>query len=51
MAVPKNKLSRGRTRRRRSRWTASVPDLVPVVVDGKRELVPKRLARYFQRGT
>ena len=50
MAVPKGKLSRGRTRQRRSRWKASAPDLVPVLVDGKRELVPKRLARYFRRG-
>ena len=51
MAVPKNKLSRGRTRRRRSQWKASAPDLVPVAVDGERQLVPKRLARYFRRGT
>lgn len=50
MAVPKNKLSRGRTRRRRSQWKASAPDLVPVVVDGERQLVPNRLARSFQRG-
>ena len=50
MAVPKGKLSRSRTRKRRSRWQARVPELVPIVVDGKRQLVPKRLERYFRHG-
>lgn len=50
MAAPKGKLSRGRTRRRRSQWKANAPDLAPVVVDGERQLVPKRLARYFRHG-
>lgn len=50
MAVPKGKLSRSRTRQRRSQWKAQAPELVPVVVDGERQLVPKRLERYFRRG-
>lgn len=31
MAVPKRRMSRSNTRARRSQWTASVPDLVPVI--------------------
>jgi large subunit ribosomal protein L32 len=50
MAVPKRKMSRSNTRHRRSQWKASAPDLVTIVVDGERKLVPRRLVRYFQRG-
>ncbi len=49
MAVPKHKTSRSNTRKRRSQWKAPAPDLVPITVDGKRELVPRRLVRHFQR--
>lgn len=48
MAVPKRRKSRSRTRQRRSQWRASVPDLVPIVVDGERKLVPRRLIRFCQ---
>lgn len=50
MAVPKRRLSRSNTRHRRSQWKATPPDLVPVVVDGVRHLVPRRLVAAVQRG-
>ena len=43
MAVPKRRTSRSNTRHRRSQWKATAPDLVPVVVDGARHRVPRRL--------
>ena len=49
MAVPKRKTSRSNTRHRRSQWKAAAPDLVPIVVDGERKLVPRALVRYFQQ--
>lgn len=49
MAVPKRKTSRSNTRSRRAQWKATPPDLVPIVVDGKRMLVPRHLIRHFQR--
>ncbi|MFI7637374.1 50S ribosomal protein L32 [Nonomuraea sp. NPDC049400] len=50
MAVPKRKTSRSNTRHRRSQWKATAPDLVPVTVNGRRLLVPRRLVRAYQRG-
>lgn len=50
MAVPKRRTSRSNTRSRRSQWKATVPDLVPIVVDSRRLLVPRRLVRAYQRG-
>ncbi|MGV9309809.1 MULTISPECIES: 50S ribosomal protein L32 [unclassified Nonomuraea] len=50
MAVPKRKTSRANTRHRRSQWKASAPDLVPIVVNGRQVLVPRRLVRAYQRG-
>lgn len=50
MAVPKRRMSRSNTRHRRSNWKAAVPALVPVVVDGKRHLVPRQLVAAVQRG-
>lgn len=50
MAVPKRRLSRSNTRHRRSRWTATAADLVPVTIDGQTHLVPRRLVRAAQRG-
>jgi large subunit ribosomal protein L32 len=47
MAVPKRKMSRSNTRHRRSQWKATAPDLVPIVVDGERKLVPRALIRHF----
>ncbi|WP_037368350.1 50S ribosomal protein L32 [Amycolatopsis orientalis] len=49
MAVPKRKMSRSNTRARRSQWKAAAPDLVPIVVDGERKLVPRKLIKHFQR--
>ncbi len=43
MAVPKRRMSRSNTRHRRAQWKATVPDLVPVVVDGETHRVPRRL--------
>ncbi|MBE1536728.1 50S ribosomal protein L32 [Actinomadura algeriensis] len=50
MAVPKRKKSRSNTRKRRSRWKATPPDLVPITVEGKRTLVPRNLVRAYQSG-
>ncbi|TKK91765.1 50S ribosomal protein L32 [Herbidospora galbida] len=50
MAVPKRKTSRSNTRHRRAQWKAAAPDLVPIVVDGERLLVPRRLVAAYQRG-
>ena len=50
MAVPKRRMSRSRTRHRRAKWIAVPTDLVPVVVDGRRIEVPRRLVRAYQRG-
>ncbi|EWS80529.1 50S ribosomal protein L32 [Brachybacterium phenoliresistens] len=50
MAVPKFKMSRARTRSRRSQWKASNADLVQVTVRGRSAAVPRRLAKAYQRG-
>ena len=50
MAVPKRRTSRSNTRTRRSQWKATAPDLVPIVIAGRRHLVPRRLVRAYQRG-
>ncbi|MEU0568948.1 50S ribosomal protein L32 [Nonomuraea sp. NPDC005983] len=50
MAVPKRRTSRSNTRHRRSQWKAAVPDLVPITVNGRDLLVPRRLVRAYQRG-
>ncbi|WP_066370859.1 50S ribosomal protein L32 [Herbidospora mongoliensis] len=50
MAVPKRKTSRSNTRHRRAQWKAVAPDLVPIVVEGRRLLVPRRLIAAYRRG-
>ncbi|MDJ1132164.1 50S ribosomal protein L32 [Streptomyces iconiensis] len=50
MAVPKRKMSRSNTRHRRAQWKAQVPPLVPVTVDGETRLIPRRLAKAYERG-
>lgn len=50
MAVPKRKTSRSNTRHRRAHWKATAPHLVPVTVDGREHLVPRRLAKAYERG-
>ncbi|WP_424531992.1 50S ribosomal protein L32 [Sphaerisporangium viridialbum] len=50
MAVPKRRTSRSNTRHRRSQWKAATPALVPVRVNGRDLLVPRRLVRAYQRG-
>lgn len=50
MAVPKRKKSRSNTRHRRSQWKAQAPDLVPITVEGREVLVPRRLVRAYQTG-
>ncbi|MFH8487105.1 50S ribosomal protein L32 [Streptomyces longisporoflavus] len=50
MAVPKRKMSRSNTRHRRAQWKAAAPQLVPVTVDGSAYLVPRRLAKAYERG-
>jgi large subunit ribosomal protein L32 len=50
MAVPKRRMSRANTRHRRSQWKAAAPDLVPVTLEGRRHLVPRRLVPAYRRG-
>ncbi|MER5624360.1 50S ribosomal protein L32 [Streptosporangium sp. NPDC002544] len=50
MAVPKRKTSRSNTRHRRSQWKAIAPDLVPITIDGRELLVPRRLVHAYRRG-
>jgi large subunit ribosomal protein L32 len=50
MAVPKRRTSRSNTRHRRSQWKATAPELVPIVVDGRRILVPRNLVPAYRRG-
>ena len=50
MAVPMHRKSRSRTRSRRARWRAEVPDLVEVRVDGVVHRVPRRLVRALRQG-
>ncbi|GAA4085796.1 50S ribosomal protein L32 [Actinomadura miaoliensis] len=50
MAVPKRRKSRSNTRKRRSRWKASTPELVPITVEGRRVLVPRNLVRAYRDG-
>lgn len=50
MAVPKRKKSRSNTRKRRSQWKATRPDLVPITVEGRETLVPRSLVRAYQTG-
>ncbi|MTD16728.1 50S ribosomal protein L32 [Nakamurella sp. YIM 132087] len=49
MAVPKRRMSRSRTRSRRSQWKAEAPALVPLVIAGRRFMVPHRLVPYYRR--
>ncbi|MFP5069821.1 50S ribosomal protein L32 [Pseudonocardia nantongensis] len=50
MAVPKRKMSRSHTRKRRAQWKAQAPDLVPVTLEGRRHLVPAALVPAYRRG-
>ncbi|MEU4539552.1 50S ribosomal protein L32 [Streptosporangium sp. NPDC023825] len=50
MAVPKRRASRSNTRHRRSQWKANAPGLVPLTVNGRELLVPRRLVRAYRRG-
>ncbi|HEY0497495.1 MAG TPA: 50S ribosomal protein L32 [Kutzneria sp.] len=50
MAVPKRRTSRSNTRHRRAQWKATAPELVPIVVDGRRILVPRHLIPAYRRG-
>ena len=50
MAVPKRKMSRSNTRRRRAQWKAEPVDLVPIRIQGVEYRVPRRLVRAYQRG-
>lgn len=50
MAVPKRRMSRSRTRHRRSRWQADRPQLVEVRVNGEIHRVPRRLVAAVKRG-
>ncbi|TCK25797.1 50S ribosomal protein L32 [Pseudonocardia endophytica] len=50
MAVPKRRTSRSNTRSRRSRWKATRPDLVPIVIAGREYRVPRRLVPAYRHG-
>jgi large subunit ribosomal protein L32 len=43
-------MSRSNTRHRRSNWKAARPQLVSVVVNGERHLVPRQLVAAVHRG-
>jgi len=50
VAVPKRRMSRSRTRHRRSRWQADRPQLVEVKHNGVTYRVPRRLVAAVKRG-
>ncbi len=50
VAVPKRRTSRSNTRHRRAKWVATAPALVPVTVDGRTVVVPRRLVRAVAEG-
>lgn len=50
MAVPKRRMSRSRTRSRRSQWKAAPVELSVVRVDAHEIRAPRRLAKAIQRG-
>lgn len=50
MAVPKRRMSRSNTRKRRARWKATAPALVTITVDGTQMQVPRRLMNAYHRG-
>ena len=50
MAVPKRKMSRSRTRSRRSQWKAQVNDLVTVRIRGREVTSPRRRVKAAERG-
>ena len=50
MAVPKRKMSRSNTRKRRAQWKAAPVDLVPIAVAGQSYQVPRRLIAAVRRG-
>ncbi|MDE3722002.1 MULTISPECIES: 50S ribosomal protein L32 [Nocardiopsis] len=50
MAVPKRRMSRSNTRKRRSQWRAEVPDLVPITLEGREYRVPRNLIPAYRRG-
>ncbi|MFI9324544.1 50S ribosomal protein L32 [Kitasatospora aureofaciens] len=50
MAVPKRKTSRSNTRHRRSQWKAATSQLVPIVIEGREHLMPRRLVKAYERG-
>lgn len=50
MAVPKQETPRSSTGHRRSRWRAEARGLVPITIDARRILVPRRLVRAAHRG-
>lgn len=50
MAVPKRRMSRSRTRKRRSTWRAETPELVTIEIAGSRHRVPRHLVPAYRRG-
>lgn len=50
MAVPKRKMSRSNTRKRRAQWKATPPELTAITVDGVTQKVPNRLVKAFRLG-
>ncbi|GLU48492.1 50S ribosomal protein L32 [Nocardiopsis ansamitocini] len=50
MAVPKRKMSRSNTRKRRSQWTAHAPHLVEITVGGRTGRVPFNLVPAYRAG-
>ncbi len=50
MAVPKRKMSRSNTRKRRANWKAKLDQLQTVTVNGREIRVPRRLVKAYEKG-
>lgn len=50
MAVPKRRMSRANTHARRSQWKANNVALVPVKIDGRSYMIPRRLVKAAHLG-
>lgn len=50
MAVPKRRMSRANTRKRRSTWNAARPALITITLNGRSVRIPRNLEPAYRRG-
>ncbi len=50
MAVPKRKMSRSNTRKRRAQWRAELTELNTVRISGREVTIPRRLVKAYKLG-